>query len=66
MTAYKILFYKRRRDWLPSATYYREFATWLELQNWCKDMVNTCKYYRFFDERISSEAFLKATQNQTA
>lgn len=59
MKQFKISFYKRRRDWIPSAIYYREFSSWKELQEWCKSMQNSCGYYRFFDEKISPETYLK-------
>ena len=64
MKQYKIHFYKRRRDWLPTATYYREFETYPERIAWCNEMQQTCKYYRFFDVRISKEEYIRGINNE--
>ena len=61
MKQYKIQFYKRRNDWDAAATYYREFDSFKELTEWCKDMQTACKYNRYFEERISIDQYLKAT-----
>lgn len=64
MKAYKIQFYKRRRDWDAAAVYYREFPNYLELIAWCNDMQSKCGYYRYFYETISAENYLNVINKQ--
>jgi hypothetical protein len=54
-----ILFYRRKKDSVSSAKYYREFDTFEELIRWCNAIKNECRYYRFSHKNISKDKFLK-------
>lgn len=59
MKYYQILFYKRKRDQMSSAIYYREFPSFEDLIEWCKSLQNDCGYYRYKHHSISQEKYLK-------
>lgn len=61
MKQYRISFYKRRKDWLPVAVYYREFDSYTELEQWCKAIQTECSYHRYFNETVDMKTFLANT-----
>lgn len=59
MEQYIILFYRKKKDSISCAKYYREFENWEQIIEWAKSVKQESNYASFKTRKISATEFLK-------